>query len=135
MGFHFKIGEAKIEGFDAKTQAWEIDVETVRLDNAPADGSPTDYTNERWPSYGGWDEFVKATGLQEFFGRNENTLLPSHPGTALITEYHGRGIEQALHEYKKNPDRLPCHLGRLEWLEFWITWALKKCEYPIFVNS
>jgi len=53
MGYTLRIGELGDDG----------EVETVRHDDAPAFDEPTDYTNDRWPSYTAWWGFVRACGL------------------------------------------------------------------------
>lgn len=122
MGFNLKIGEAFKEGN-------RILAKTVRLDNAPADGVPTDHTNERWPSYIGWTDFYNATGLTSLM---EDQLLRKHPGFVELTQADKDVVDRVYASIKLFPTD---HQVRLEWLKFWIDWALENCERPIFYNS
>lgn len=125
MGYNLRIGELKSEQID-NTTIW--DVEEVEIDHAPSDGSPTDHTNARWPSYSGWDDFGHEAGLSILF----TELMPEHPGYAILKPRHKRMID-AVYANKSLLD--PEMLGRLEWLKFWVDWALKNCKQPAFVNS
>lgn len=117
MGYTLTIGEASL--------AWskdsvEVDVEGVRLDDAPAFGEPTDYTNSRWPSYSSWFNAMDELGLVqvmfneksggggfEWNGENYEPLIVQHPGVAPITSAHLAYIEQKVSEYKaKHPDHV-----------------------------
>lgn len=129
MGFTFKIGELTRHEYDGKPY---YDAADVTLDNAPADGSPTDYTNARWPSYTGWTDFTRATGLFLLFGDKVGELIPEHPGYAILTKRHQVIINSA---YNTRSTLAKEHIGRLEWLKFWVDWALANCKQPAFVNS
>ena len=105
---------------------WREYVPEVRHENAPADGVPTDYTNSRWPSYIGWSEFVRATKLNDVM----NELMKSHPGIASITISHKKAIDEAAKL------QLPTvHRVRINWLQYWVNWALENCEDPVLCNS
>lgn len=129
MGFNFKIGQLTQSIEEGETI---YDVQEVRLDNAPADGSPTDYTNARWPSYSAWHEFTNATALHMLFGHKVGELIPEHPGYAMLTKRHQVMINTAYARKGTIPEE---HHGRLEWLKFWVDWALANCKEPAFVNS
>ena len=122
MGFNLKIGEKAKEGN-------RVIVKTVKLKDAPADGVPTDYINERWPSYVGWTDFYNAVGLREMF---IDDLLQRHPGWVKLTQGHKAEVDRAYHSIKLFPAK---HQVRLEWLKFWVDWALVNCKEPIFYNS
>lgn len=136
MGFNLIIGE-KVTETDDDGDTY-VTVKTVRLDNAPADDVPTDYTNERWPSYIGWADFYEAVGLRHIFTwRYGDTfkskpLLEKHPGWVKLTTDHKSEIDRA---YQAIKTFIPEHQVRLEWLKFWVDWALDNCTCPIFKNS
>jgi len=129
MGFTFKIGE--LTSYKEENETY-YDATEVTLDNAPADGSPTDHTNARWPSYTAWAEFTAATNLQLLFGHKIGELIPEHPGYAILTKRHQVMINTAYARKNKIDEE---HHGRLEWLKFWVDWALANCKQPAFVNS
>lgn len=95
-------------------------------ENAPAEGLPTDRTNSRWPSYSGWANFVTDTGLSDVFAE----LMPDHPGVGKIKLRHLERIESV------NPDKIAeYNKGRLEWLKYWVRWAILNCSNPVIVNT
>jgi hypothetical protein len=124
MGYTLMIGEFKSykEGRETYYMA-----EEKCLDNAPADGSPTDRINQRWPSYSGWDYFTKGVGLSELM----DELIASHPGYVVLKKRHKKIIDAA---YAKKHTFDADNQGRLEWLKFWVDWALDNCKKPVFVN-
>lgn len=133
MGYAIKIGNAVIaacdpEDYDGELRA-EFHVEDVVLDEAPADGSPTDYSNRRWPSYSGWSDFCDSTGLTYLFLSKECGLMREHPGCFLIKPEHLETVKEA------EPLATGYNRGRWEWLVYWMDWALKNCETPAIENS
>lgn len=151
MGYTIRIGEA-ILNKDEKYAYISISAKKERHDSAPAFGEPTDFTNERWPSYTTWSEFLRAVGLYELFTDKERGLMRSHPGEALLTKSHQIKIRDALTEYKKKgtapgfpesmmggpipgAENLDPMLARLIWLDYWVTWAVENCENPVLTNS
>ncbi len=127
------------------------------LKTAPAYGEPTDHTNSRWPSYSAWHNFAEFVGLKDFFYSNETGLLRKHPGCIPLSEKHKEIVDKAYKDfYEKYPNakagysqkQLEDSVGkdkdwpdeniwaaRLEWLKFWIDWALENCDKPVFYNS
>ena len=164
MGYTLKIGELDVEyDRDEDCPAIFISAKQVHDDNAPAFGEPTDFTNQRWPSYGSWSDFCEEAGLEElFYGyhQRDDTLLSQHPGCIPLTEKHRKEINAALENWKrKYPDAnptygKPCPEGesslswedkdnpkenammcRLVWLHYWVNWAMDNCEKPVFANT
>lgn len=165
MGYTLKIGNAKPvkpDPSDAPGGSFGWDVESIILPNAPAapnDANP--HANYRWPSYSVWAGFAREVGLSDlFFDKNmDGVLLDSHPGVAPLYPWHREQIDAALVAYKaKHPEAVarfaaPVHgghpfavedephaaengtLARLEWLAWWVGWALDNCENPAFGNS
>jgi len=146
MGYTLKIGEAIID-FDLEFNTVSVNVKDVKLDNAPAFGEPTDYENERWPSYIAWGEFMRNSNTEFIFKNEEDGLLREHPGVFPIKVEHQIEINNAYHVFKaKYPnakaefsgENTPTEDGvlcRLEWLKFWIDWTMENCENPVFYNS
>lgn len=151
MGYTIKIGEARFHK-DEEFAFIGINVRSERHEAAPAFGEPTDYTNERWPSYITWSEFIKTVGLYDLFTDRERGLMRSHPGEALLIQKHQAVIHEALEKYRlasgKKPgfsetllgEKIPGqedtdpYLARLIWLDYWVTWAVANCENPVLVN-
>ena len=145
MGYEILIGEwdtaakAEEEGCAPRT------VQALELADAPAfDGDEmTGHTNRRQPSYGAWAEFCRATGLGGVF-HGVNGLFAEHPGTVRLTGRHARTIRNALRAYRAAcPGASPTflsgsatdhHLARLEWLAWWVDWALANCKVPAIHN-
>lgn len=126
MGFNLRIGEA-VKVTDEC--GFHITAKFKKLENAPADGVPTDYTNERWPSYTGWTDFYESVNLKYLF---EQDILKRHPGFIDLTFLHKEAIDRSYEKIKLYPVE---HQVRLEWLKFWIDWALANCKRPVFYNS
>jgi hypothetical protein len=149
MGYSLTIGEAKIEKDEDQAYIY-IDVATVSHDEAPAYGEPTDNTNMRWPSYTSWAGFARFFNLYDIFFDEEVGLIREHPGAALITKEHKDRIDEELEVFKKeHPNAVArydnkedgdendanSYLVRLEWLKYWVDWALENCENPTFRNT
>lgn len=93
-------------------------------------------------------------------GKKAYEMRGGHPGAVPLTQYHLQRVRDAkrkwlkAHPGAKCPSSTPCSLtaeekkagklctcevdwtlGRLDWLEFWMEWALKNCKKPIVFNS
>lgn len=157
MGYNLGIGEAVV---DWNAEWVGVEARYERLDSAPAFGDPSDHINYRYPSYSVWAEFCRIMGIEELFppdrseaGCDEDALQPlisEHPGCEPILPEHLELIESRLADYKaRHPTHIarftpdgaaqnPDHDGslcRMEWLVFWIRWALNNCDKPVFFNS
>lgn len=164
MGYSLTIGELKV-CYDNDEECPTVDCSARGFshDEAPAFGEPTDKTSSRWPSYSGWAEFCRFTGLYDlFYGKNEqkettrdDALLSQHPGCVPLTEKHRREVNAAYEAFKiKYPNAVPTYgniksmldadpnnpdengqMCRLVWLHYWVNWALDNCKKPVFANS
>ena len=166
MGYSLTIGNAVLDyDPDPEWPYLAIRAEGVTHTNAPAYGEPTDYTNERWPSYSSWHSFAREVNLHDMmFGdttkewNNGSPLIREHPGHTIITEKHRQKINRVF-EYKSiickregkipgykytdlwgkveklNPEQYDPELARLTWLHYWVNWALDNCKIPVFVNT
>lgn len=138
MGYTLTIGEATVdslpsikeivEDWDGKVSS-RISINPVFLDEAPADGSPTDHTNQCWPSYTAWGCFVDQVGLRALFFDENGGLLRSHPGCYALTPAHLATIEAVGASVPE--DQRP----RYDWLLFWVRWALANCKTPAIKNT
>lgn len=158
MGYTLKIGELTSEIVKEGLESYiNNNVVCVSNDKAPAFDEPTDYMNERWPSYTSWHSAMYFVGLEDFMYNKESGLLRRHPGCFPLVVEHKEIIDKAYQEfYKKYPN---CKAGyspkeladftvedkdwpeennwacRLEWLKYWVDWALENCKNPVFYNS
>ena len=162
MGYTLIIGEAEMQ-YD-KDDLWlRLSAELANAEDAPAFGEPTDHENQRWPSYTGWTEFSRESGLEPlFFGggwdremrcyrdcpegyHRDRPLIDSHPGVAPICQGDLDVIKSAISKRREktgekppgfsDDDSLDHVLARLIWLEYWFEWALRTCKIPVFANS
>lgn len=136
---------------DAKERAYifSLSVKDEYLENAPAFGEPTDYTNSRLPGYQTWHNFVNASGIFNLF-YGKHGAFKNHPGEFLITY---EWLEQLNKKYKRfkmqykgcissfednavNSDKkiyvedgymtVNHVLCRFEWLVFWCNYAFNN---------
>lgn len=153
MGYTLIIGELETE---ITNEGLETNIEhsakIKKLKKAPAFGEPIDFTNQRWPSYPAWADAMKFVGLYDFMFNKETGLIANHPGCVPINKEHKKIIDKAYSEfYKKYPNAKPgystidnndenwppenSYSVRLEWLKFWVDWAVENCKTPVFYNS
>jgi hypothetical protein len=143
MGYEIYIGEWDLNAKPEEEGACARTVEHIELPNAPAfDGDDSGHSNCRRPSYSTWHDFGRASGLGGLF-HGTNGLFAEHPGTVRLTKQHARIVRTALKAYRaKHPTATPrfcastadAHLARLEWLAWWIDWALATCKIPAIHN-
>lgn len=157
MGYTLKIGELDTH-YDAEEGHISFQAKGQKNDDAPAFGEPTDYENERWPSYTSWHNACRFCGIEDMFYNKETGLLREHPGCFPITKKHQEIINEALDNFKKKyPNAKAGYspkinekegiyedkdwpeenswMTRLLWLKYWIDWALVNCKKPVFYNS
>ena len=96
MGYTLKIGQLKkvVDG-DYKYDT----AEDVKLENAPAFGEPTDYTNSRWPYYSAWHNFSRFVDLEDLFYNKDSGLIRNHPGCVELTQEHKKEIDEAYQKF------------------------------------
>lgn len=141
MGYSLIIGEHIVEQAEDYTHQT---AQVVSLPTAPAFGEPTDYTNQRWPSYTGWREFSEFCELLPLMFDRSDSLIAEHPGYTVLTKEHKEEIDEAYKRFYDlypnavatfKSDKLVDHYAcRLEWLKFWVDWALENCKNPVFMN-
>lgn len=120
--------------------------------------------NGRHPSYSAWNGTLRRAGLTELFFDNYTGLMGHHPGIFHILPAHVEAVEAALSRFKeKHPRARPrfgggppkqfapnmvmisddmgegaseedAMLARLEWLAWWMRWAVENCERPAIYN-
>ena len=151
MGYSLRIGEGAVGTYeeDGLDDACYIGATEVRRDDAPAFGDPTDYTNDRWPSYSAWFDFCDFVDILplmyvEDHDGGYNNIRGGHPGAFPINKAFKDGVDEAMVNLRKRfPDIKAEYTGneedgalcRLTWLQYWTDWALENCETPILVNS
>lgn len=154
MGYSITIGNATPwhEKADGLRSGWSVALE--KRDDAPAFADePTQFENQRWPSYGAWTGSMKALGLNELFFGDEGFFV-EHPGCVQITPGHLAIVKAALTRHRETNGGKPAgffgydnkthteidngndpDLARGVWLEWWMEWALANCETPAIQNS
>jgi hypothetical protein len=150
MSYSIYIGEAYIDvppTSELRHQEYNLRVRVKRTQSPDAPcftgDNMTGITNGRHPSYGGWADFCQSTGLEDLFYHQDHGLFKLHPGAAYLTEEVEEIVYQTLLKYQKNhPGAKPGwgegedpHLARLEWLQWWMRWALNTCAIPAIENS
>lgn len=140
-------------------KAWKYRAESEHHDDAPAFGEPTDYSNDRWPSYGSWFDFCEAAGVTQFiFDDQRRSLRGGHPGYFVMDKTFAQKINAAYKMFSiKYPDAVPTFddthpnadkvcfpyntpqnhtKARFVWLNYWVQYAVKEYgEDAIFYNS
>lgn len=138
MGYNLTIGNVEIEKLICEDGEYHVPlfVPHIERDDAPRDGSPTDGTNRRCPSYTGWSNFCDETGLRPLFFDENDGLIRRHPGVFELKPRHLAQISAA-HARLKTGDAFiySVQRGRMEWLEYWVEWALENCERPSIGNT
>ena len=152
MGYTLTIGNAEVISEEGQ---YRFCVKAVRLPEAPAaPGDRPDLlrSSKRTPKYGSWYDFTEETGLDGLFYDEDEGLLAHHPGCAALTTEDVSAINDALTKHKAaHPSAVARFVGesgdssdastadktlaRLEWLAFWVDWAVKNCERPAMQNS
>ncbi|QMV32496.1 hypothetical protein KMC50_gp36 [Ralstonia phage Claudette] len=138
MGYNLTIGNVEAGKLECDDGHYSVplSIACVNHENAPRDGSPTDGTNQRWPSYTAWSEFCLATGLHSMFYDDDTGLIRQHPGVFELMPEHLTKIATARTALQRQPkDIQEEQIGRLNWLEYWVKWALDNCERPGIKNS
>jgi hypothetical protein len=152
MGYTLSIGNAipqHSKDYGELTARWTV--EGAQSDDAPTfpHDDMTGNGNHRSPSYSGWSEFAKETGLERLFFDKSDGLLERHPGCKILTQAHHTEVLAALQRRQKistkppgfegwngeDRDKHDAQLARLMWLEWWMRWALANCETPAFQNT
>lgn len=139
MGYSFRIGEGK---WNSKEKMCCVSVHGE--DAAPVfEGDYlTENRNERHPSYSGWYEFCRATGLYDLFFSDKDRLIPEEPGSVRLNLRHLKVVREAVDRFKEvhgcensAEPASDANYVRLIWLEWWINWALRNCKNPTFQNT
>jgi hypothetical protein len=164
MGYTIKIGQAEpiADHDEYQNHEYGFGVAELELPDAPRiEGDVNQCKNYRWPSYSVWTEFTRDVGLYSLFFDDSDGLIRPHPGVIVLRPEHGATIRGALEAYRlKHPGavarfdvfppgtsaveefRAPAQhpncdysLARLEWLSWWVDWALANCSRPAMENS
>lgn len=158
MGYTLTIGNAyPVHSIEDGELYAEWDVKGFSDLQAPVfpNDEMTGNTSQRSPSYTAWHEFCQDVGLEDLFYHRDEGLIRSHPGTFILTAAHSAKISEALAAYPRSlppgfagfpkqingefrsPDegKYDHQLARLLWLDFWVRYALERCETPALRNT
>jgi hypothetical protein len=143
MGYTLRIGNAVINEIEHSEELpLLIRVENQTLDSAPIfpGCSNCGMSNSRYPSYTGWEGFLKKTNTKHILGK----FTEKHPNCLPVTKEDVDAVFNALQLYKNTATLPPgwsddektydYDLARLIWFEFWMRWAVENCETPSFEN-
>lgn len=155
--------ESEWPGDDERPYAAWV-VHCIERDDAPYKPDLTGKSNGCHPGYAQWSEAMRDAGLYEMWYDDERGLLRPHPGCRPLTREHMERTETALRALaRRHPDdrpgicfcatcaphdvppggaerpahdpRLSMRLLRLEWMVWWMRWALDNCPRPAVSNS
>ena len=162
MGYNIRIGNAVL---DSNWDADDCDEPWARwyVERATTPAAPNSMdsgqSNGRDPSYTAWADFARATGLHDFFYDRDVGKMRQHPGCIKLSLEDIETVDTALKLYREaHPEAvadfcqcatcsysptvtIPHNLNadgnlvRLEWLAFWVRWAVENCERPGIYNS
>lgn len=143
MGWMIQIGHPELCHDPDGEEAPYVHIPRITHPDAPHFPGDEE-TNTRLPSHYGWGEFVRATGMEALF----NELAPNMRGEMVrLVPRHLAQLQQIRDGWRAryphlqpgwfddlpNPDqRAAYHLARLEWLVWWVDWALHHGEGAAF---
>ena len=156
MGYSLTIGELDIE-YSQEEEFCNIIARSFKNSDAPAFGETTNFTSELWCPYIAWANFCKFTGLTELFFNKDDGIIACHSNCVPLTQRHKKVIDTAYLNFKRkypnakagyspkvdydegvydDPDWPEENnwLCSLEWLKYWVDWALANCKRPVFQN-
>lgn len=156
MGYSLTIGDLAVE-YSQDIECCSIVAKGFKNDDAPAFDEPTDFESRRWPSYTAWTDFCKFVGLHELFFNKHNGIMAHHPNCVPLSQRHKKEIDSAYIKFKEKYPKAKAGyspkinfekkiyedsewpkennwLCRLEWLKYWVDWALANCKRPVFEN-
>lgn len=146
MGYNLAIGNAEVVT-DPEERACSYQVVKIeRHPEAPPGSWPDEpgfnnyrHTSVCWPSYTVWHGFAREVGLTVFFyGEDGETgHLAEHPGCTPLTTEDAETVEAARDAWVAKHGRRAndWNLRRLDWLAYWIRWAVENCDLPSFYNT
>lgn len=146
MGYNITIGRKVRESYtgeDGKRHFY-YDVEGAEHPDAPTPPGDegTGKSNSRAPSYGAWHEFAAVTGLRDLLVGPEG--ITRNMQCVTITYAHLDAVKAArtrwLGKHHKPPGyaddgSLDPFLMRLDWLVFWMHWALDTWDDEAAIST
>lgn len=146
MEYTIKIGNAvpvfsKAE-FPRLVAQWKVEDEESKDAPCPPGDEFLKQSNRRAHSYFAWRDLMQKAGLWSLFLHPYKGLIVNRPGCVGIEPADAASVRAALIRYRKTAT-LPAgkgidhdyDLARLEWLDFWVHWAIATCETPAIENS
>lgn len=91
--------------------------------------------NKRKISYSSLYDFSCFVGLHHLMFNTESGLLKEKPGCVRLAKEHKEIIDKAYNKHIGNTKIDNKTIHQLEWLKYWIDWALENCETPVFCNN
>lgn len=135
MGFHIIIGNATICKDDSPEGVRILTVESMKHNDAPNYGGIVEDGNLRMPSYSQWKYFCDRIGVDIFKTFDWGTDGDCN----IINHTHADRIDSLLAAHKDRHPGLQANedgtedeidRARLEWLAWWLRYAVNNCEYP-----
>lgn len=146
MEYTIKIGNAvpvfSKDEFPRLVAQWKVEDAQSKDAPCPPGDEFLEQANYRSPSYAAWQDLIEQVGLRNLFYHPLNGLMANHPGCVGIDPADAASVRAALIRYRKTAT-MPAgegidhdyDLARLEWLDFWMHWAIENCETPAIENS
>lgn len=121
MGYNLTIGNAvpdmptraQVDGDETRTPRWTV--RAVTAPDAPMFLGESEACSERSPSYSGWAQFCRDTGLSSLFygatrharsdgiAERETCLIQEHPGVALLRASDLDEVRAAIASWRARP--------------------------------
>jgi hypothetical protein len=127
MGYSIFIGDI-VDG-----EAQRMIELVVRPDAPPSSSSRR--SNDRHPSYSDWSKFLVQTGLTDWWDNPRDGVGRTMPLLSKLTEKDADLIAKASMRFLKNKRRMSkvdfdLNFDRIEWLLWWVSWAVDNCKNP-----
>ncbi len=146
MGWDIYIGNAKpVKSEDSGV--WWLTIDTIENESAPfwpnkpgTWGDISGKTNHRAPSYTGFGDFCRTTGIKvtaftEAKGSDGDCYVLTAEDLASVTDARKRWEEAHPGAEPGWGEGQDYNLATMIWYEWWMKWALENCECPAIQMS
>ena len=135
MGYRITIGNAVPRTYTDEEDRQDKEevpypdrmVEVITLPDAP---EWRDHSNSCSSSGTAWGNFSDRVGLTDYFENRETGLIADCPMLRAITQDEVDMLSQKLSKTIPFKDVDDWDFGLLEWLVWWMRWAIANCENP-----